>query len=149
MKKFLIVLLALAVPAFGQITPEDPSIVLIGPVMDGKEVGLSVGYAKQIAGIYLVGFGKFGKTVETEGEIVKLFKLSSKLYVGPVAAAGVDWSEEPGTGGAPTSAYLFGAAGMAATYTISDHFGAWGFGKRYMNDNVNKYTAGVGLYYSP
>ncbi len=148
MKYFLIMTL-LALPAFGQVVPEEPSAVLIGPVMDGKEIGLSIGYAKQVAGVYIVGFGKFGKTVETEGEIVKLFRITSKMHVGLVAAAGVDWSKEPGTGGDPSLAYLFGAAGAAVTYSISDHIGAWGFGKRYMSDAVSKYTVGVGLYYSP
>ena len=146
MKKLLIVALLLcASSAIGQVG--DGSIALVGPVLTEGKVSVSIGYAREIgSGFYLAGFGGFGETVEAEASAFKLFGVWKKLYVGPVLGGGVDWSDEIGTGGEPTTAELFGAAGAVATYTYGK-VGLWGFWKRNIAERANDPTAGLGLYY--
>ena len=150
MKTLFTILLLCAVSVSGQITPEDASVVLAGPVLTEGKISVSIGYAKDLgSGFYLAGFGGFGETVEAEASAFKLFSVWKKLYVGPVIGGGVDWSDEIGTGGEPTKAEMFGAAGAVVTYTIFDNkLGLWGFWKRNVAERANNPTAGLGLYYN-
>lgn len=135
--------MVICMPLFGQVAPEEMSAALIGPVSVDGELALQIGYSKQILGLWLTGFGQFGETVEAAGEVTKLFQIWNQLYVGPVAGGGVDWSNQTGTGGVPTEAYIFGAGGLAVTYGFTDPVGAWGF---YKFRTENKPKFGFGLY---
>lgn len=148
MKMILVTLLLLcALPIMGQVLPDDADVVLAGPILVEGEIGVAIGYSKELLGLQIVTLGKFGATVEAEAEVLKLFKLLDRLHIGPVAGGGVDWSDEAGTGGTPTSSYFFGAAGAAITYGITERFGAWGFWKRIITDKENKPNLGIGLFY--
>lgn len=116
-------------PTFSQVVPETESAVLAGPVSIDGELGLEIAYSKKGGGLWFVGSSQFGETVEAEGEIIKLFHVSGSFYAGPVAGAGVDWSEAAGTGGVSTDAYFYGAAGVVAIYGISNRTGLWGIWK--------------------
>lgn len=142
-----IAILIFAIPAMSQMVPEDASAVLAGPVIVDGGVGLTIGYSKEVLGLQLVALGRFGETPELEGEAVKLFKLTGKLYVGPIAGAGVDWSDKAGTDGELVASYLFGAAGIATAYVIAEHVGAWGFWRRQITEKENVPVFGAGLYY--
>jgi hypothetical protein len=149
-KTFTLVLLIalLATCATAQVAPEEASAVLAGPTITDGELAVSVGYSKELLGMHAVVMGQFGETVEAQGELVKLFKLANRLYFGPVAGGGVDWSDEAGTGGSPTTAYVFGAAGGAVTYGFTNKLGLWAFGKQHMVDEIKpKFIGGIGFYY--
>jgi len=135
--------MVLCLPLFAQVAPEEPSAVLIGPVSVDGELALQIGYSKEVLGLWITGFGQFGETVEATGEVTKLFKVSNRFYIGPVAGGGVDWSDQTGTGGVPTEAYIFGAGGIAVTYGFVDPMGIWGF---YKFRTENKPEFGFGLY---
>ena len=132
--------MVLWMPVFGQVAQE---AALIGPVSIDGSLSLQVGYSKEVFGLWVTGFGQFGETVEAGGEVTKLFKIWNRLYFGPIAGGGVDWSDETGTGGVPVKAYIFGAAGAASTFGFTDDIGAWGF---YKFRTENKPKFGFGLY---
>lgn len=137
------VLMIFWMPIFGQVAPEYPSAILVGPVSVDGELALHIGYSKNVFGIWVTGFGRFGETVEAMGEITKLFKISKRLYFGPVAGGGVDWSDRIGTAGLPVEAYVFGSAGAGITLGFTDKIGSWGFWK---SRTEKKPIFGLGLY---
>ncbi len=142
MRTFLILLLATSV--FSMAMPTEKSAVLVGPVSVDGHMGFQVGYSKEFSpGLWATGFGQFGETVEASGELVKLFKITEKLYVGPLGGGGVDWSDRTGTGGVPIEAYLYGTVGAASTYGISNQLGLWGFWK---TRTEFKPKFGIGFY---
>lgn len=143
----MLVVLFCAVSVTSQVAPEDATAVLAGPVIIDGELGLTIGYSKKVAGLHLVSTGRFGETVEAEADMLKLFKIATNLYIGPIAGGGVDWSDEAGTGGVPTTSYLFGATGIAGTYSIMEQIGIWSFWQRHITNKANNPIAGVGLYY--
>lgn len=137
--------------ALGQVVPEKTSALMVGPLFSEGGVAFKVGLAEHVAGpIWVAGFGEFGETVEAEGEMIALFEIMNGVYVGPVAAIGVDWSSEPGTDGLSAASYLFGATGLASTLAATESLGAWGFYKYQFSGEdtfyINKWTAGVGIY---
>lgn len=140
---FLILLLFCGGSGDAQVAPEEASAVLIGPVSVDGVIALQVGYSREVFGLWLAGFGQFGKTAEASGEVVKLFQVLKNFYVGPIAGGGVDWSDETGTGGVPVEAYIYGAAGAGATYNITDQIGVWGL---YKFRTENKPKIGLGVF---
>lgn len=133
----LVVLLLVVMPltATAQIAPVGDRALLAGPIYADGALAFQLGLAKKLYGdVWAAGFGRFGQSVEAEGEIVALFHLTSRLTLGPVAAAGVDWSSEPGTETVSAENYFFYAVGGAATFTLpkfanfkEGQWDLWGF----------------------
>ena len=146
MKKFLVIVLAfiMSTSAMAQV---EVDAVLIGPMYANETFSLSIGYAKDINGLIVASHSKFGNTVETEIEVIKFFHISGKLYAGPVAGGGVDWSDEAGTEGNSGVSYLYGAAGASIIYDVNDWLGIWSFGKHYEAKEDKGLIVGIGLYY--
>lgn len=158
----LVGIVALILPAFAvaQVAPTGDKAMLAGPVYDGNAPAFRWGLAKRAwADVWIAGFGHFGSSVELFLETAALFEISSKLYLGPVAGVGADWSSEPGTETVSAENYLIYAAGGAATFALpafaifsDNQVGLWGYFKYQGNpkaDNLYKsgVTGGVGVYY--
>jgi len=145
----LIVVLITALPiavSYAQVPTEETKALLAGPVMVGDELAMQVGYSIQLQRMWINVMGKFGETTEAEVEIMKMFPLSNRVYVGLIAGGGVDWSDDPSTGGEPIEAILFGSVGLAGTVGLSDDIGVWGFWKGRDAKIKSKPKVGVGLY---
>lgn len=133
LKRNLILILAMLIavvsfiPVTAQIVGDVNSAIGIGPVFTEGETSIEGAVSLRTGSrTWFTVFGKFGETVEAGGKFTALFNITGQLYAGPIAKAGVDWSDEPSTADATSSAkYLFWSSGIVAVYRISDKIGSW------------------------
>lgn len=151
--KLILSLIVVLVIVCGMISPAlcQSTALIAGPgYNDGLCFELAVAQRVSTTG-WMAAFTTHGKSSESHVEFAQLFKITEKLYGGPILGTGVDQSNMPGMDGSTAADYWTMAAGLAGTYSFTDKFGVAGYWRFQSapgdNNYQNKATGGIGLFF--